>query len=280
MKPLSVQALERIGKDWSVGNKTREGHLKHTKGFCDFVAKHFALESIQNLKPNHVESYVQHMKDDKLDKGTMCNRMAAVRTLANAIGKGNIVARGNEAYGIARGSRQKPVIANQSKVDEIRQTLVERANAGDRVAMMCHAAAELREAFGLRAQESLLSSKLVDTPKGVALHIEGAKGGRPRDLHISNEAQLRAVQIVAQVSQALGSGTARIIPPEMDLKKAYNAQRTLWRELGGTKNTAAQMHVSRHTTAQTMNAQGYARGEIMEWLGHGQDRSPFCYIPK
>ncbi|MFH1028436.1 MAG: phage integrase N-terminal domain-containing protein [Pseudomonadota bacterium] len=280
MKPLSVQALERIGKDWSVGSKTREGHLQHTKDFANHVSQRFAMEDIQNLKPKHVESYVQHMKDEKLDNGTMCNRMAAVRTLVNAIGKGNIVARDNKAYGIARGSRQKPIIADQRRVDGIRQVLADRANAGDRVAMMCHAAAELREAFGLRPQESLLSSKLVETPKGIALRVEGAKGGRPRDLRIGNESQLRAVQIVAQVSQALGSGTARIIPPEMSLGQAYNAQRTLWRELGGTKSSAANMHVSRHTTAQVMNAQGYSKGEIMAWLGHGEDRSPFCYIPR
>lgn len=280
MKPLASQALERIGKDWSVGKSTREAHLQHTKDFADFVRQKFAMEKIQNLKPNHVQAYVQDMKDQGLDNGTMCNRMAAVRDLAEAIGKGNIVARKNGDYGIARGNRQKPVIANQAEVDRIRTTLAELANSGDRIAMMCHAAAELRDTFGLRSKESLMSSKLIATPNGVALRIEGAKGGRVRDLRIGNADQLRAVQQVAQVSQALGSATGRIIPPEMSLEKAYNAQRTLWRELGGTKKVSTHMHSARHTTAQTMNAQGYTKGEIMAWLGHGEDRSPFCYIPR
>lgn len=279
MKPLAVQALERLGKHWGVGSKTREAHLQHTKDFANFVSHRFGLENLQNLKPNHVQAYVQNMKDSKLDNGTMCNRMAAVRDLAEAIGKGNIVARENKQYGIARGSRHKPITANTNEIDRIRQTLAERANAGDRVAMMCHAAAELRDAFGLRAQESLMSCKLVDTAQGVALRIEGAKGGRSRDLRISNDAQLRAVQIMAQVSEALGSATGRIIPPEMSLGKAYNAQRSLWRELGGTKSAAAHMHAARHSTAQEMKAHGYTKGEIMAWLGHGEDRSPFCYIP-
>lgn len=280
MKPLASQALERIGKDWSVGKSTREAHLRHTKNLADFVRQRFAMENINNLKPNHVLAYVQYMKDQGLDNGTMCNRMAAVRDLAKAVGKSNIVARENKEYGIARGIRQKPIIANQAEVNRIRITLADLANSGDRIAMMCHAAAELRDAFGLRSKESLMSSKLVDTPNGVALRIEGAKGGRPRDLRIGNADQLRAVQQLAQVSQALGSATGRIIPPEMSLEKAYNAQRTLWRELGGTKKVAAHMHSARHTTAQTMNAEGYTNGEIMEWLGHGMDRSPFCYIPK
>lgn len=279
MKPLAVQALERIGKNWSVGNKTRNAHLQHTKDFANFVSHRFGLENIQHLKPGHVQAYVQDMLARNLDRGTMCNRMAAVRTLATAIGKANIVAKDNKAYGIDRGSRQKPIIANQAAIDRIRLALVERANAGDRVAMMCHAAAELRQAFGLRAQESLLSNKFVDTPKGVALVVEGAKGGRPRELSIRNEEQLRAAQIVAMVSEALGSGTGRILPPEMSLKEAYNAQRTLWRELGGTKADNAHMHAARHSMAQEMKAQGYSHGEIMAWLGHSEERSPFCYIP-
>jgi site-specific recombinase XerD len=280
MKPLSVQALEKAGKNWGVGSKTREARLQHMKEFANFVAKSFGLENIQHLKPNHVLAYVQDMKNRGLDNGTMCNRMAAVRDLASSLGKANIVARKNSEYGIQRGSRQKPVIGNQSAMDRIRMTLAEQANAGNRVAMMCHAAAELREAFGLRPQESLLSSKFIGTPKGVALVVEGAKGGRPRELLISNESQLRAAQNVALVSERLGSGTGRVIPPEMSLKQAYNAQRTLWRNLGGTMKDACHMHVSRHTTAQQMYAQGYTMAEIMTWLGHGEDRSPFCYIPR
>ncbi|MDD2541381.1 MAG: integrase domain-containing protein [Desulfuromonadaceae bacterium] len=280
MKPLSVQALERIGKNWDFGKSTRNGHLQHIKGFANFVSKRFALEDIRNLKPNHVQAYVQDMKEKQLNNGTICNRMTAVRDLAKVIGKANIVDRDNKNYGVARGSRQKPVIANQVEINRIRQALVERANSGDRVAMMCHAAAELRDAFGLRAKESLMSSKLVETAHGVALRIEGAKGGRVRDLRISNDKQLRAVQLVAQVSQALGSVTGRIIPPELNLEKAYNAQRTLWRELGGSKSTASHMHAARHATAQEMHTAGYSTGEIMAWLGHGEDRSPFCYIPK
>ncbi len=280
MKPLSMQALEVIGKNWSKSSKTRQAHLQHTKEFANHVSHSFGLQNIQNLKPNHIENYVQYMKTSGLDNGTMCNRMASVRALAKAIGKPNIVARENSFYGINRGSRQKPQLANQRELDRIRSAVADLANAGDRVALMCHAAAELREVFGLRANESLMSSRLVDTSNGVALEIEGAKGGRTRELLVRNDAQLRAVQIVAQVSEALGSATGRIIPPEMSLEKAYNAQRTLWRSLGGTKSSGANMHVERHKTAQEMKSNGYSNAEIMTHLGHGEERSPFCYIPK
>ncbi|MBV5326764.1 MAG: integrase domain-containing protein [Chlorobium sp.] len=285
MKPLTVQALEKIGKDWSVASLTREAHLQNTKDFASFVADKFSMESIANLKPGHVTAYVKQLVSDGISNGTICNRLAAVRELAAAVGKANIVARDNKAYGVARGSRQKPVIQNSAEVNRIRVELVERANAGDRIAIMAHAAAEMRDAFGLRAKESLMSFKLVDSSKGAVLRIEavkveGTKGGRERNLPIQNEAQLRAIQQVDLASKALGSGTGRCMPPEMSLKEAYNAQRTLWRSLGGTKAAAANMHSSRHKVAQEMYAKGISKGEIMERLGHGSERSPFCYIPK
>lgn len=286
MKPLTVQALEKIGKNWSVGSLTREAHLQATKDFASFVADKFALESIANLKPGHVTAYVEKLVSDGISNGTICNRLTAVRELAAAIGKANIVARNNKEYGVARGSRQKPIVQQTAEVNRIRTELAARANAGDRIAIMAHAAAEMRDAFGLRAKESLLSFRIVDSAKGAfvqmeaAVRVEGAKGGRTRDLPIQTEAQLRAIQQVDLASKALGSGTGRCIPPELSLKKAYNAQRTLWRSLGGTKGAAANMHSSRHKVAQDMYAKGISKGEIMERLGHGSERSPFCYIPR
>jgi site-specific recombinase XerC len=280
MKPLTVQALESLGKNWSVSGQTREARIQHVKEFAKFVSQKFHLEAIANLKPGHVEAYVGHLVAEGLSKGTVCNRMAGVRDLAAAVGKANIVHKDNKSYGTQRGCRQKPILANQTETDRIRTELALRANSGDRVAMMCHAAAELRDAFGLRAKESLMSSKLVETERGVALQIEGAKGGRPRDLPIKNDSQLHAVRQVAAVSKELGSTTGRIIPPEMSLKQAYNAQRTLWAKLGGSRANNSHMHAARHTVAQDMYERGCTKGEIMTSLGHGENRSPFCYIPK
>jgi site-specific recombinase XerC len=278
MKPLSVQALETIGKEWDKGKGTREAHLRETKAFANFVQERFALEKLQNLKTAHVESYVAHLQERGLARGTICNHMTAVRNLAEAIGKRNIVARDNVSYGVNRVSRQNPVVQNTAKVNEIRAEIAARANAGDRIAMMCHAAAELRDAFGLRAEESLMSSKLVGAIQ--SLLVEGAKGGRLRELPPMNEIQAHAAVQIALVSKALGSATGRIMPPELTLKQAYNAQRTLWRELGGTRANGAHMHAARHAEAQRMHKEGVPHSEIMERMGHSGGRSPFCYIPK
>ena len=53
------------------------------------------------LKPKHVEHLVQRWHAEGIAAGTFKNRMAALRWLAEKIGKQNIVARENASYGIA-----------------------------------------------------------------------------------------------------------------------------------------------------------------------------------
>ena len=277
-KSLAVQALERVGKNWSKASLTREALLQHVKGFARFVEKRFGLEQLENLKPGHVAAYVADMQKQGLSPGTMANRLSAVRQLAAALAKANIVFRTNAEYGINR-VRNNPVIADREGIEQIKAALAERAQQGDRVAMMTYAASLLRDAFGLRSKESIMSSWLVMHEGRLYLRIEGAKGGRVRDLEVQTPEQLNAAHQIDAMAKALGSGTGRIIPPEMSLKEAYDAQRSLWRELGGNRHDKTHMHAQRHDCLQRMHKEGKSKREIMDIAGHGQDRSPGAYIP-
>lgn len=278
-KSLAVQALERVGKNWSKASLTREALLQHIKGFARFVDKRYGLEKLENLKPGHVSAYVADMQQQGLSPGTMANRLSAVRELAAAIGKANIVFRTNAEYGINR-VRNNPVIADREGIEQIKAALAKRAGNGDRVAMMTYAASLLRDAFGLRSKESIMSSWLIMHEGKLYLRVEGAKGGRVRDLEVRTPEQLNAAHQIDSVATALGSGTGRIIPPELTLKQAYNAQRSLWRELGGTRLNRTNMHAQRHDRLQRMHQEGASKQEIMKEAGHGEDRSPGAYLPK
>lgn len=278
-KSLSFQALERVGKNWSKASLTREALLQHVKGFARFVEKRYGLEQLENLKPGHVAAYVADMQKQNLSPGTMANRLSAVRQLAAAIGKANIVHRTNAEYGINR-VRNNPVIADRDGIEQIKAALAERAQQGDRVAMMTYAATLLRDAFGLRAKESILSSWLIMHEGRLYLRIEGAKGGRVRNLEVKTPEQLNAAHQIDAMATALGSGTGRIIPPEMSLKEAYDAQRSLWSELGGNRQDRTHMHAQRHDLLQRMHKAGATNKEIMKVAGHGEDRSTGAYIPK
>lgn len=57
--------------------------------------------TLVGIKPKHVEAVVARWKNEALSTGTLKNRMAHLRWLAEKIGKQNIIARDNDFYGIA-----------------------------------------------------------------------------------------------------------------------------------------------------------------------------------
>jgi site-specific recombinase XerC len=276
---LASQALARIGKNWSKSSLTREKLLSNTRELARYISTNYGLERIDHLKPGHVQSYVNSLHERGLSPSTMADKMTAVRVIAFAIGKQNIVQKTNAAYGIER-VRINPQAVNHERLDEVRQVIAAHADQGDKVAQMVRAADGLRTAFGLRAKESLMSSKVEVRNGKQYLTVEGAKGGRPRELEVRTEAQVKALQGVAETAKSLGSNTGRIIPPEMNLKQAYDAQRNLWRECGGTRAAGANMHGERHSYARERNAEGAEKSAIMSELGHGEDRSPSAYLGK
>ena len=196
-----------------------------------------------------------------LAPSTIANKMTAVREIVASIGKKNIVARENVAYGIER-VRINPQSVDQAKLEEIRAVLQSRADRGELAAKMMIAADSLRTNFGLRAKESLMSKDIIEKNGIMYLVVEGSKGGRPRELAVNNEAKLKAVQLVRETSKSHGSGTGRIIPPNMTLKQAYNKQRNEWRALGGTRKNRGNMHGERHVHAREMRIRGASKAEI------------------
>jgi site-specific recombinase XerC len=204
-KSLERQALDRMGKNWSKADGTREKLLNNTRHFARFVQDKYHLERIENLKPGMITAYAASMTKQGLSGSTTANRMTAVREVCAAIGKQGICAKENSPYGIER-VRVNPQQVNVDKLIEIRGALAERAAAGERIAKMMVAADGLREAFGLRAKESLMSKEIVVRDGKQYLIVEGAKGGRPRELLVDNEAKERAVQVVSETSKELGSG--------------------------------------------------------------------------
>src|SRR3989344_5248843 len=71
----------------------------------------------QGLRTKHVEHLVSRWQAEGASSGTMKNRMSALRWVAEKIGKENIVARDNAAYGIA----DRRYVTNESKAKELNQ---------------------------------------------------------------------------------------------------------------------------------------------------------------
>lgn len=267
---LYHQALEYIGKNWSKASLTRQKLLQNIRS----LAKHMAgqgLQHISHMKSKHIERYFAEMKDKGLAGSTLQNHATAARVLAKAIGKANIVPSTNAALNCTRGDRYKPIIPNNEKLAVIREQL-------GKLDQRLLAAHDMREAFGLRAKESIVSKSVCEIDGRKYLIVEGAKGGRPRLLEISAGMQEQAI---AQVHKIIAEqGTKSIVPETMTLKAFYHYQKNTLFALGARRNDGSSMHSLRHGYAQAERAKGKTNGAIQRGLGHGESRTQKHYMPE
>ena len=156
-----------------------------------------------SLKPKHVEALLERWKAEGISTGTFKNRLAILRWWAEKIGKPNVVARDNDAYGIERRqyvtNRDKGKDLDHGQVDEIRSPYVAMS-------------LRLQAAFGLRREESIkIRPGWADQGNALRLKASWTKGGRERELPIRTEAQ-RAVLTRRRSSRPAGASSPRARP--------------------------------------------------------------------
>lgn len=269
---LEHQARQLIGKNYGVSHETTAKLLSNIRSIAGWLEGKYGLQNITNVKPHMVESYFAEKASQGYAASTMQNHATAWREIAGAVGKPNIVPKTNRELGIERSSndRYRPQTANNEGLNAIRSKLEQRAQDSlkDRALL---SAFQLREAFGLRAKESLMSTKTVEINGRPHLQVEGAKGGRPRTLEIRTEYQARVVEQAREVSRELGSKTGRLIPPDLSLKQFYDYQRNTLASLGASKEDGTNAHAQRHSYAQDRLEETGDRQWVAEELGHGRE---------
>ena len=151
-----------------------------------------------SLKPKHVEALVERWKAEGISAGTFKNRLSVLRWWAEKIGKPNVVARDNDAYGIER----RQYVTNRDKGKDLDQGQVDRIRS-PYVAMSLR----LQEAFGLRREESIkIRPGWADQGNALRLKASWTKGGRDRELPIRIEAQ----RVVLDEAKKLAAGRSLI----------------------------------------------------------------------
>ena len=197
----------------------------HEMGF-----RHMRADS---LKPKHVEALVARWKVEGISTGTFKNRLSVLRWWAEKIGKPNVVARDNDAYGIER----RQYVTNQDKGKDLGQARVEQVRS-PYVAMSLR----LQEAFGLRREESMkIRPAWADEGNAIRLKASWAKGGRERILPVRTEAQ----RVVLNEAKKLAAGRS-LIPPASSYKQQLDAYKAECKRAGLNAN-----HGLRHRYAQT-----------------------------
>lgn len=260
---LAYQALKLVGKNWGKSSLTIEKSRGNIRRLANRIERRFGLEDIHNLKTRHLTIIFEEMIAEGLEATTLSGYATAARTIANAIGKRNIVPRNNHELGFSRaGERFRPIQADMQGLEEVRRLLYARSEWQG-------LANDLRMRFGLRAKESLLSVAAVEDDGMEFLEVRGAKGGRPRRVPVENDAQRELLGRIRQYVQ--DKGQISLIPNGMTLKQAYDRQRNDLHRLGATKAVRANAHALRHAYVQSQSARGVPKNELASRIGHGRE---------
>lgn len=190
------------------------------------------------LKQKHWKALLARWQEDKLSAATIKNRVAHLRWWSEKIGKQNLIPCTNAELGIAR----RRYVTNVNKAKALSVDALEKIkNERLRVSL------ELQAAFGLRREECLkfqpvfaLDGKSIADAQSIRLKDSWCKGGRAREIKITNERQ-REVLARALAIAELGS----MIDKKMSYKEAFKQYENNTRRVGLSK-----LHGLRHLYAQ------------------------------
>ena len=243
----------------------------------------YKLKDLKNLKPKHAEALLNHWKGEGLSVGTIKNRMAHLRFLADAVGKPSLF-KNNEEYGIER--RQMHTGDKSQRLDHEKLATIPDEHI--------KLALRLQSAFGLRREEALkFKPSLADKGDKIALKASWCKGGRPRTIPITHPKQR---EILAEAHALAGEGS--LIPAHSkyieQLKKYENLtlkaglknnhglrhQYAQWRYkvLTGMEVPAKSGTPFNQLTAQQKELDQFARLTISEELGHSRIEITNVYL--
>jgi site-specific recombinase XerC len=144
----------------------------------DLVDGNYKLTNIHGLKPKHIEYLNQKWKEQSLTSGTIKNRNAHLRWVAEKIGKQNIIPT-NDALGI---EKRKYAGTDNKAVDLENVDLSKITNR--HILISVH----LQRHLGLRREESLkIKPYQADKGSHIELQASWCKGGRARSVPVLTE---------------------------------------------------------------------------------------------
>ena len=233
------------------------------------------------LGGRHINRLLNHWEEGELAVGTVKNRMSVLRWWCQKIGRGHVMSKANDDYGIAH----RQYVTNISKgIRLAEESLAKIECPYVRWSLI------LQRDFGLRKEESLLfRAGYAWNPdrdvKWIHLKPSWTKGGRPRSIPVRTEAQIETLTGVAAFC-----GAGSLIPEEVKLHKhrgryEYQTRKAGLSGLHGLRHAYAQQRFfdmtgrqcpalggkrRREMTAEERSADDAVRLDISEELGHSR----------
>ncbi|MDQ9093087.1 integrase domain-containing protein [Pseudoalteromonas haloplanktis] len=198
----------------------------------------YRLQSVNSLKPKHVNYLVERWQTEKLSPGTIKNRMGHIRWWAEKVGKSSMLPKSNNGsnQAITLDLEKRSYIPTESKGKELDSAKLEKITDN-----LVKLSLKLQREFGLRREEAIkFRPNYAIRGDQLVLKSSWTKGGRPRTLQIRTDSQ-RA--LLAEIQQTVGGGA--LIRTDRNYKQQLKSYEWQTSRVGLDKN-----HGLRHTYAQ------------------------------
>ncbi len=275
MCKLEWEARFVVGKLRRGSSLTRKDML-NCLGSIGRSMQRYGLNSIKDMKASHMARYVAELHGKNLSVSRIATHVTAMRMLCRMIGKPEIVP-SNRELGCARD------MVNRTKHADSRLNEAKAAEVQAQLSVNNSIAYQMARHFGLRQKESLLSHKIVARYGVELLVVEGAKGGRPRMVAITTEAQ-RAILVENNAYRAENGG--KLIDGDKNLRQGLKELQNELAAAGATRESGANMHTLRREwiiercqaiLAEPEEIRPALLESLIESVGHGRIEVLRCY---
>lgn len=268
--------------------------------FRDLHEIGYRLQSVYNLREEHVRALVRAWEAKGDAVGTIDNKLSYLRTLAAWAGKRGMV-KESRAYASDPEAFRRTSYAKEDKSWEAKGVdpleVIERVSRLDRVVAM---QLELQWALGLRVEESFLLRPVQALRQALErerVRVEhGTKGGRPREVSLDEVVQ---VEVLSRAADLAVSASGTMIPRKYTLEGWRNRYYYVVRRSGISREEGLKVtsHGLRHQYLQRMferitgrpapvkGGGGYDPGlldlamrEVVERAGHSDPYKAGAYL--
>lgn len=268
LKKLEFQAVFVVGKLRRGSSLTRQDTF-NCLARIGRTMQRYGLQSIKDIKPAHVKRYFAELRNGGMSAGRMANHASAMRLMCRMIGKSAVVP-SNRELGCSR------TVANRTKNADVRLDVNKAAEVRDQLSDNNQIAYDMARQFGLRQKETLLSHKTVVHGGVTYLVVEGAKGGRPRQVPITTQDQQEVLSRNAAYRSTHGG---KLIDEDKSLKQGIKQLQNELADAGASRESGANMHTLRREwiieRCQVILAAPEADrdkliADLVEQVGHGR----------
>lgn len=278
--------LSKLVKEFKQDSYSTRSTRKNILNLCakQLLASGFKLRDPSGLKPKHVDALISQWKAEGIADKTLKNRLSELRWWSRAIGKPNIVARDNNAYGIGN-VKSSPI----GKSKELDLKKLSKVTSPSVVLSL-----KLQQAFGLRREEAIkFNASYADQGDHIRLKGSWTKGGKYREVPVTTATQR---QLLNEVKAFAKGGS--LIPAQNNYKQQLRKYEHETAEAGLNKNHGLRHHYARarylELTGWKCPADGgpsrkalsetdlahdtLVRLQISEELGHGRFSITYTYL--